>query len=163
MTSPRGDLRLALADPAGGDPTDSLTLSLPQKDSSQPKKAEALRLRLCLINDTDRIARYIQVDVEVEAPFLAYPYNRSPLTIVEAGEKWRVEKASTTKFNCSFDGGANVVCHKHARRDLGMMVFLVPCGEADGGPVTLSIRYEVTAEEHAGSGVLTVGLQSASR
>lgn len=38
----------------------------------------------------------------------------------------------------------------------------VPYGEADGGAVTIDIPYSIAAEEHKGSGLLIVWLQSAT-
>jgi hypothetical protein len=104
------------------------------------------------------MARHIQVEMGAEAGFLAYSFHGfPPLGMESPGPgRWKPEKQSDDTFRCFFEGGSDFVCHAGRHRDLGWVSIRVPHGEADGGPVPLSIRYDIAAEEHRGSGLLTV-------
>lgn len=159
--APYGLLRLALGDALPNEPGDHLTAYIPHADPARPGQATSVPARIWLLNDSDRMARYLVVEVNVAAPFLAYPYASSPLAISgAAADRWRIEQTSPSGFRCSFEGGADCVCHKRDRRDIGLLNLLAPWGEADGGPVTVSITYRIAAEDHAGGdGVLSVRLE----
>jgi hypothetical protein len=156
--SAAGGLRLAIHDPQRDELTDRLALFVPHGPTSGQRKAALRMFRLYLFNESGRMARHIQVEMGVEASFLAYSFHGFPPLGVESPGPgmWKLEKQSDDTFRCFFEGGADFVCHAGKRRDLGEVSIRVPHGEADGGPVPLSIRYDIAAEEHRGSGLLTV-------
>ncbi|MCL4298990.1 MAG: hypothetical protein KJ077_24850 [Anaerolineae bacterium] len=154
-------IALTLYDPKLDDLTDQLTLFIPSKDSTQPRKAEQISLRLYLLNPSDKMARYIQVEMFVKAHFLAYPYDSDPLTI-KSPARCEVNKARDNVVRCFLEGGADLVCHKHKWHDLGVVNMQVPWGEADGEAVKIGISYKIEAEEHTGKGLLTVLLHSSA-
>ncbi len=158
--STRG-LELALYDSGRKDLTNRLTLSIPQKDPDHPLKATSVAFRLYLLNNGDRMARYVQIEMFVKAHFLAYPYESDPL-IIEPADRWEIDRGSDDLVRCFFEGGEGFVCHRGKPRNLGLMKMQVPYGEADGGAVTINIQYSIITEEHTGSGLLIVWLQAAA-
>jgi len=162
LTPSMKGLELTVYDPCRKDLTNQLTLSIPQKDPSRPRKAEPIAFRFYLLNNSEKMARYIQIEMFVKAHFLSYPYETDPL-IIKSTNRWEVDRMSDNVFRCFLEGGVDLVCHGGGKwRDLGVMEMLVPCGEAEGGAVTINIPYSITAEEHTGGGLLTVWLQEAT-
>jgi hypothetical protein len=162
--SAAGGLRLAIHDPERDALTDRLTLFIPRLPTSGQRKAALKRFRLYLLNDSGRMARHIQVEMVVQAVFLAYSYHGFPAVHLESPgvARWKVERWGEDRFRCFFEREADLVCHAGKHRDLGFVNMRVPHGEADGGAVPLNIRYEIAAEEHQGSGLLTVLLLAES-
>jgi hypothetical protein len=158
LASVRG-LELTMYNSSRNDLTNRLNLSIPPKDPDHPLKATSVTFQLYLLNNSDKMARYIQIEMFVKAHFLSYSYETEPL-IVEPGDKWEIGRAGDDTFRCFFEGGADLVCHIGKPRDLGVMAIQVPCGEADGGAITMNIPYSITAEEHKGGGLLIVWLQA---
>jgi hypothetical protein len=161
MAKARG-LGLVIYDPIRKDIASQLTLSIPRKDS-ELKRSTEVGFRLYLTNNSDRIARYIQIEMFIAATFLAYSYQTDPFK-VESAQGWRVEvNRVSEKYRCFLEGGADLVCHtgNPGLYDLGLIKMQVPWGEADGGPIRANIVYTITAEEHTGNGLVTVWLQAA--
>ena len=154
-------IALTLYDPELADLTEQLTLLIPSKDPNNPRKAEQISFRLYLLNPSDKIARYIQIEMSVKAHFLAYQYKSEPLSI-EPLSKWEFNRVRDNMFRCFLEGGADLVCHKRKWRELGIVNMQIPCGEADGGEVKVEISYKIEAEEHTGNGLLIVLLQSSA-
>jgi hypothetical protein len=155
-------LQLIIYDPERNILTNQLTLSIPHTPSDGQRIAAHRGFRLYLLNDSGTMARYIQVEMYVQAVFLAYSYHGStPLLVDYSGSgRWTVDKSSANTFRCFFEGGADLVCHTDRPYDLGYVSIRVPHGEADGRVVPLNIRYEIAAEDHSGEGRLTVSLQA---
>jgi hypothetical protein len=153
-----GGLRLVIHDPQHDELTDRLALFIPRAPADGHRETANKGFRLYLLNHSGRMARHIQVEVDVQAVFLAYPYHRFPPFHVDSpgAGKWKFEKQADDAFRCFFEGGSDFVCHAGKRRDLGWVSIRVPHGEADGEPVPLGVRYDIAAEEHRGSGLLTV-------
>jgi hypothetical protein len=152
-------LELTMYDSSRNDLTNRLNLSIPPKDPDHPLKATSVAFRLYLLNNSDKMARYIQIEMFAKAHFLSYSYETEPL-LVEPGDRWEIDRVSENTFRCFFEGGADFVCHKSKPRDLGVMEIQVPCGEADGGAITVNIPYSITTEENTGGGLLIVWLQA---
>lgn len=156
-----GTLDLAICNQAGTQLENHLDLSIPIGEPENKGKAAEVGFRLYLCNRDNTMARYIQITACVKARFFAYPYTSEPLTI-ETANRWQIDKIDSEVYRCFFEGGGDFVCYRDNPRDLGVVKMLVPYGEANGGPVAISISYSITAEKHGGSGELIVWLRDAS-
>lgn len=158
------EIWLAMYHQSCGELTNHLTLYIPTRPADNKRTAEQIGVRLYLINKSGKMARYFQIELRVFARFFAYDYKSDPLTIDEYKNRWRIEKIDSRSYRCFFEGGQDFVSHSHGDGyiDLGFLSMLVPHGEADGGSVTVTIRYSIEAEAHRGSGPMTIWLRPAT-
>lgn len=160
ILAPSTQLELMMYHPSCNDLTTHLDLPIPKIPLDGRALAEEVGIRLYLHNYSDKIAQYIQIKMSVKAHFFAYSYRSEPLIIESKSKKWEVEKAGDDVFRCFFES-ADIFCLVNEPRDLGVIKMLVPCGEADGGPITVDIRYSLGAKEHKGNGSLSIKLHAA--
>jgi len=76
-------LQLAIYDPERDSLTDQLTLFIPHAPCDGQRIAAHRGFHLYLLNVSGRMARYIQVEMYVQAVFLAYPNHKFPHLLVD--------------------------------------------------------------------------------
>jgi calcineurin-like phosphoesterase family protein len=139
---------LYLVGPAGGGMTRQLTLQIPRKDVLRPRLAEQLRFSLYLISRTTKPVKGLRVNLGLSAAFLAYPYQGDSF-LIEPSEHWQVSRSTSGAIDSDYAPPDEQPMLIGPEKDLniGTAAIMVPWGEADGGPIELSIDYSIEAEE----------------
>ena len=143
--------------------TDQQVIAIPHTPPDLRKQAAQIHIPLYLSNNSNEMARYIQIEMQVEAVFLAYDYAVPPFELNSTPE-WKIPPPSISGqvVRCLFGGGADLVCHANRQRKIADIVLLVPYGAADGVPVPINISYDIAAERLTGRGKLTIELRAES-
>jgi len=158
--SETSDLHLLISHPSDEQLVSFLEFPIPPRDLSR-KLAREVQFLLYLENPTPTMARYIVIEMSVTSDtdfFLAYGYDKHPFIIEESPHPWRIT-LSDTYGRCSFEGGADFVCHSKARRRLGLVRVLVPYGQPE---TTLTFHYRIQAEGYDCEGSSAVRLFTAN-